>query len=52
VDRVLHSSWKMARPGRCSVTFGPVLRLSGEDYASLARQVEEAVRRLHAAPGA
>ena len=52
VDRVLHQSWKMARPGRCSVTFGPPLRLSGEDYAALARQVEDAVRRLHAAPGA
>ena len=22
VDRVLHTSWKMARPGRVSVTFG------------------------------
>jgi long-chain acyl-CoA synthetase len=52
VDRVLHTSWKMARPGRCSVTFGPPLRLSGDDYAALAREVEEAVRRLHAPPGA
>jgi long-chain acyl-CoA synthetase len=52
VDRVLHPSWKMARPGRCSVTFGAPMRLSGDDYAALARQVEEAVRRLHAAPGA
>ena len=52
VDRVLHSTWKMARPGRCSVTFGAPMRLSGDDYAALARQVEEAVRRLHAAPGA
>ena len=52
VDRVLHTSWKMARPGRCSVTFGAPMRLTGDDYAALARQVEEAVRRLHAAPGA
>jgi long-chain acyl-CoA synthetase len=52
VDRILHQSWKMARPGRCSVTFGPPFRLSGDDYAALARQVEEAVRRLHAAPRA
>ena len=52
VDQVLHPSWKMAHPGRCSVTFGPPLRLTGEDYAALARQVEDAVRRLHAAPGA
>ena len=50
VDRVLHPSWKMARPGRCSVTFGAPMRLSGDDYGALARQVEEAVRRLHAAP--
>ena len=35
-----------------SVTFGAPMRLSGDDYAALARQVEEAVRRLHAAPGA
>ncbi|MEZ5286793.1 MAG: 1-acyl-sn-glycerol-3-phosphate acyltransferase [Vicinamibacterales bacterium] len=52
VDRVLHPSWKMARPGRCHVTFGPPLSLEGEDYAGLARQVEDAVRRLHAAPHA
>jgi long-chain acyl-CoA synthetase len=52
VDQVLHSTWKMARPGRCSVTFGAPLRLSGDDYAALAHEVEEAVRRLHAAPGA
>jgi long-chain acyl-CoA synthetase len=52
VDRVLHTSWKMARPGRCSVTFGAPLHLTGDDYAALASEVEEAVRRLHAAPGA
>ncbi|MCC7242534.1 MAG: AMP-binding protein [Acidobacteria bacterium] len=52
VDKVLHPSWKMARPGRCFVTFGAPLRLEGDDYAGLARQVEEAVRRLHAAPHA
>jgi long-chain acyl-CoA synthetase len=52
VDRVLHTSWRMARPGPCSVAFGPPLHLSGDDYAALAREVEEAVRRLHAAPGA
>jgi long-chain acyl-CoA synthetase len=46
VDRVLHQSWKMAKPGRVSIRFGPPLRLAGEDYAALARQVEEAVRSL------
>ena len=34
------------RPGRARVAFGPPLRLSGDDYAGLARQVEEAVKRL------
>ena len=52
VDKVLHPSGEMARPGRCVVTFGAPLRLEGDDYAGLARQVEEAVRRLHAAPHA
>jgi hypothetical protein len=42
----------MARPGRCFVTFGAPLRLDGDDYGALAHQVEEAVRRLHAAPHA
>ena len=50
VDRVLHTSWKMARPGPVSVTFGRPLRLTGDDYADLARQVEQAVRDLPAAP--
>jgi long-chain acyl-CoA synthetase len=46
VDRVLHPSWKMARPGRVRVAFGALLRLTGDDYEALTRQVEEAVRRL------
>ena len=46
VDRVLHHTWKMAKPGRVTVSFGPPMRLSGEDYADLARQVEDAVRKM------
>ena len=46
VDRVLHTSWKMAKPGPVSVTFGAPIRLSGDNYAELARQVERAVRDL------
>lgn len=46
VDRVLHRSWKMARPGRVRVAFGPPIELAGEDYATLARRVEAAVRAL------
>ena len=50
VNRILHPRWKMARPGRCAVTFGAPLRLEGDDYAALALEVEQAVRRLHAMP--
>jgi long-chain acyl-CoA synthetase len=46
MDRVLHEGWKMARPGAVDITFGPALHLTGEDYLALARQVEDAVRRL------
>jgi long-chain acyl-CoA synthetase len=46
LDRVLHHTWRMARPGRMRVAFGAPLRLTGDDYESLAQQVEEAVRGL------
>jgi long-chain acyl-CoA synthetase len=46
LDKVLHPTWKMARPGRVRVAFGAPIRLAGEDYEALARQVEEAVRGL------
>jgi long-chain acyl-CoA synthetase len=46
MDKVLAEGWKMARPGRVDITFGPALRLAGDDYLALARQVEDAVRKL------
>jgi long-chain acyl-CoA synthetase len=46
VNRVLHTKWKFPRPGRVRVAFGAPLRLRGDDYAALARQVEEAVKLL------
>jgi long-chain acyl-CoA synthetase len=46
LNEVLHRTWKMARPGRVEVRFGKPLRLHGEDYAELAKQVEIAVREL------
>jgi long-chain acyl-CoA synthetase len=46
LERVLHKTWKMARPGRVRVAFGEPLSLVGEDYEALAGQVEQAVRRL------
>jgi long-chain acyl-CoA synthetase len=45
-DRVLHPSWHMARPGPVRVAFGAPMRLRGDDYAALARDVERAVRAL------
>ena len=46
LDRILHPTWRMARPGRATVTLGPALRLEGQDYTNLAKQVEEAVKAL------
>ena len=46
VDRVLHQSWRWPRRGGVRVIFGSPLMLEGEDYASLARRVEEAVVAL------
>jgi long-chain acyl-CoA synthetase len=46
LDKILHQSWHMARPGAVRVKFGAPVHLAGEDYAQLARQVEQAVRNL------
>jgi long-chain acyl-CoA synthetase len=46
VDRVLHRTWHMARPGHVRVAFGAPMRLTGADYEALAKQVEDAVRAL------
>ena len=46
VDRVLHMKWKMAKPGHVRVAFGAPMRLRGEDYAGLARDVERHVKSL------
>jgi long-chain acyl-CoA synthetase len=48
IDRVLHHTWKMAKPGKVTVKFGAPLQLSGDNYENLAAQVEEAVRKLGA----
>ena len=45
-DRVLHTSWRWPKPGPVSVTFGRPMRLSGDNYADLAKSVEQAVRDL------
>src|SRR5262245_61908873 len=46
LENVLRVGWRMARPGRVRVAFGKPLRLTGEDYESLAKTVEAAVRAL------
>jgi len=46
VDRVLHQKARFPTPGRVIVRFGAPLRLEGDDYPALARQVEAAVRAL------
>jgi long-chain acyl-CoA synthetase len=46
LDKVLHHTWRMARPGPVRVAFGRPMRLIGSDYETLAKQVEDAVRGL------
>lgn len=46
VDRLLPTGSRWVRPGRVRVAFGAPLRLRGDDYPVLARQVEEKVRAL------
>ena len=46
LQRVLGVGYHMARPGKVDVIFGKPLRLGGDDYQSLADQVETAVRSL------
>ena len=46
LDKVLHHTWRMARPGRVRVAFGAPIRLVGDDYEALAKRVEDAVRAL------
>ena len=44
VDKVLHPKWKWPAKGPVKVTFGAALTLAGDDYAALAKQVEDAVK--------
>ena len=46
VDRLMPVGSSFVIPGRVRVTFGPPLRLRGDDYAALASRVEDAVRNL------
>ncbi|MGI8990448.1 MAG: AMP-binding protein [Bryobacteraceae bacterium] len=46
LDRVLHTTARFPTRGPVTVKFGAPIRLEGEDYAALAKQVENAVRSL------
>jgi long-chain acyl-CoA synthetase len=46
LDRILHHTWKTPVRGSAKVAFGPAIWLKGNDYALLAAEVEQAVRRL------
>jgi len=46
LDKVLHSSKRWPTRGPVRIAFGPPMRLQGDDYQALARQVEDAVRVL------
>jgi long-chain acyl-CoA synthetase len=46
LEKVLHQSWRMARPGRVRVAFGEAMWLTGDDYEVLASRVEAAVKAL------
>ncbi len=45
-NRVLHPTWRMARPGFVHVKIGKPMKLEGEDFAALAARIEEAVKAL------
>jgi long-chain acyl-CoA synthetase len=46
LDRILHHTWKWPKVGRARVAFGEPMRLGGDDYEAIARQVEDEVRKL------
>jgi len=46
LEKVLHQKMKFPRRGPVRVTFGAPMTLTGEDYAHLAKQVEDAVNAL------
>jgi long-chain acyl-CoA synthetase len=46
LDKVLHRTWRFPASGRVRVIFGKPIHLTGDDYADLAKRVEEAVKEL------
>jgi long-chain acyl-CoA synthetase len=46
MEKILHRHARWPRSGRVEIVFGSALLLKGENYAALAKQVEEAVHAL------
>jgi long-chain acyl-CoA synthetase len=46
LDRILHHTWTVPKSGLATVSFGRPMLLTGNDYATLATRVEQAVRSL------
>jgi long-chain acyl-CoA synthetase len=46
LDKVLHRTMRWPKRGPVRVAFGAPMRLTGEDYQALAKQVEDAVKNL------
>ncbi len=46
LDKILHKEARFATPGKAKVKFGKPIKLEGDDYAALAKQIEAAVRNL------
>ncbi len=46
LDKILHKEARFATPGQAKVKFGKPIKLEGDDYAALAKQIEDAVRNL------
>ena len=46
LDKVLHPKMKWPKRGPVRVAFGAPMTLTGDDYAALAKQVEDAVRNV------
>jgi long-chain acyl-CoA synthetase len=46
LDKILHPSARWPSRGPVRVAFGPPMRLTGDDYGALAKQIESVVRTL------
>lgn len=45
-NRILHPTWSFPRPGIARVVIGKPLRLEGDDYLELSKQLEERIKSM------